>query len=1412
MPHFVCRYLWVDSTSVCSDCQTNTITPGHAAAPRKVLLHLLHLIDMISVSVLLLVMTAKLKNYLQLFVDILHLPVFRMNLLLLISLAVWSAAITSTTTLADNPLTFKSFALRSIVSHDATTYMRLRFTLDERYSYEQSRAIIHYKSEGRKEWTETFKENNTLIDYDAATWFYDDSMGLSLLQGYGTTSCIEIKWQSMVQMMGLDYLQYIKLYSHDHLVGPARLMYYVLDNNRHLRLEPEHRIKFIRNVPVVAYTLDLKPTDANDESVPAGGVDIKMYVYFDEYSQAQDRDNSVPMRITLQYRANTATHIDYSAVQVLDGSAEERNLLRQQHKGNANRNDQVLYDRFILDPLGGCTSFLLAARGHDLFFNQMEDDKKAHRFSFSALVDYTRRSAKYPSQSQDQQFELQVNYDGQLGMLRLDHTGETSNHLQNVRQVFNFHKNRVYNILHRDSSNNFMLRHLLDLSSTEGAEQNSQMPQSELSQCVIATIDRLNAGRKYRLDELLVGTNKDKKYLYLGKAHVRGINCLVFEATNTLPPFWLDQHVDFKTGTSYAATFSQRQPDFVSTGPPEEQQSQLKTLVYLNENKMNDKLVMIEIYRTDSSGVTIFEKWTLMVRDFVWRLSDQTSIDDERPAYEMFSLEQHCAQHPVGLNYRQDNQSQVELMVETKPLAEVHRLPDQLIGPLNERNLATLNALQKSLALSANMIFDLETKLIDRRTSSPPTRRLQMLISFRSASQAPVFVDPVYVGKGKRQLGQSWFFQVHSFQACYMLAAHRRVDVHFGFDSRFKYCFISTKAIIEPEEDKISTKKQSEVLGFTIDEHEGDLEIYRTEHFRLEGRWTSSDSWTKQESYEGDRVRLIDTWLVLEDANGSNNLEFEVKRVHVSRREPRVAAADDQTMLANSSNVDKLQGFGLVDGERVQAAPVHALHLNPFDASDYQDGQVTFEQCQAVCLADPKCESYSVCVKGAEIVCKLSKVSFKSAAFVGSIFEAAKTTKRGVEFQVTHGDTTVRLVKHLNCAIHNKRQMDFFKPEPHGVDSTLFSTKLQPVSGLEQCAQICAKRNLAALGAHINQVAGTMSVLGSEVIESSSIDPQLLTSIRHFDLNQALLQQVCFKFLYLDKFGLTKTLQSKLREYSDKYRKPEDVFVDNDEDQQGYCGIPMRLNKEQLPMDGIHQSLRFDQYDFRMDIFFEQQYGLSLRESPKTDKEAETYQMAKGGTSLDAKSINVLRSFLKRGDNSQVKQVGDKSTCALLCIMQALGPWPSCKSYDVLVDKNKEGTSTLYCLLNSITLSQAISQNRLDLINNQTALPGQHWHYEPRKGFALEASILEGDVQLWSRLHDQYLNSTGKTYLFIGTILTISLVSGYLIGTTIYEYIRPLSLLNYINDRRESRMSQVNVLADSQVHPLDSFEVEEITN
>jgi len=1211
----------------------------------------------------------------------------------------------------------KSFSIRSTVRSLLNSGSTWISQIHESYSLEQRRAKLSF--------TLTPTGANELDESRKPSWgdFYiERERNIVLLYDRDNLECREASIEEMTRLLGMSEADSDPA-TPDLIVGPARLIFFISKHRDKLKLVSTKNTS-VRNIPAFRYVLD--------DGIAENG--RKFEVYYSQVSQVTDPLSTIPIQIVISGSTSEMTVIDYARLEILELYTPRLDIHQQFVR------DDVALDRFTFETVSGCSK-ALASKKVDLFRRMRA---KTGKFSFQADSEFTLMDLKPIL------IKSFVAYDEDVESLRLDLSVDTET--SGVRrQMFNFGLNRMYHAMERVPTSNTHVDKIFDLS--KDASPSNLDGRTDTTQCIVSQILPNSGGLQrgvtnpFSIGEILAGA---KEFVYMGKAKVRGIDASVYETYDTTPPYWLDQPIVYKDSGGEIKVRSPAKGVDVDAAA----NKILVTLLYFAEKDEDHPLLLIQIYQVNPKYTVTHSKQAIFIHDFVWALPHEAPNGDRMA--DLFSLEDLCSS---GLG--ENKYAKVGMLLESDEPSP----SEDFLKVSDVRDLALIAGLQESFKWPANMIYDLETRIVKHGGQlNAPNGGQTMLATLRVAEHAYNLAQLIYVGQGRLNYFTSGEISTaiyRSFQACYMLAAHIRKNVHFGYNVKRRTCSIDLKPT---GDDKLP-------VGFVLDK-DGAMEIYRTNHGL--GR-IQTNGWFESTFKKKNTIRYLNSKLILHDSNLGASLSFTVKLFKVDDRDFKTSISSKEN---NEQQVatDKISGFGLPElgsgNKRVVPALLSAHNWTPLSSQmDDEVSSMTIDQCRAACLVDFTCRSFSLCMKNSELECVISKTSFSSLETIDELtrLKADKrgAGRRGAKVSISVDGEQVELEAQPSCQLYNKLFTDLY-----GAPSMYVfrNRRVHPVGGIEECAEKCTVQNMEVLRREIADAASKSSALFAPGANKDDLE----AFSKLYRLNRDASRQMCRSFNYLgkeevqDESEFVKIERLVLAEDRQKLETSRGYCIVNDYASEAETEALARENNtahNSAGSEGENQYLSFTKFSFKFEIFYEKQYGVSLGPSNLSDEEANAYRMVSRqvGT-ISESTYATVRSLFERGENFREQTYTDEQNCAFTCFMQVLGPWPACRSFDIII-QDRNGQSYYVCVMNTITLRQAISTQRLDLVEDSSKL--QVWHYEPRAGFASDESKLRSNIEIVESSLREQLGASNlyRIHAFGITFLAVfAIISGIFLG------------------------------------------------
>lgn len=1064
--------------------------------------------------------------------------------------------------------------------------------------------------------------------------------------------------------------------------------------------------------------------------------DAKFLVYYYENDDINDPQTN-PIRVI--YHDNRSSIIfDFSPIKLIQQEASSSAIQRQVESS------QVSLDEFSFPPMSGCSEL-----AKDFAFQLPSKPKSPVRFSFTAEV----RQKLIGKETTSSFYKTFVAYDETLSSLRVDFL-ESDSALSPARLMYDFNSNKVY-YLRADQSK----------ESKQKANNVIEVDKSSPGDCVIGKITgSYQVEVHVNLVELLAGSKE--AFIYLGRGLVRGMGALVFEVVDTEPPFWLEPA---SADVNHYAAHEKQQAD-ATVG-------QTHTILYYFGDQETDRpLLRMEIYGHDKGDREKVHSYQAVdVFHFGWQLDSIAPSNGDRSG-EMFSLRDLCADKQAAI-------SQVELVIDQET-SQLGSSTTNWLTSGTQRNQAVMCGLHEALKLSAANVFDLETRLV----SSSDHKKSSIHVAFRHTPHSMQFTDLVYVGRGHLKAdpeSQVERLEVLSFRDCFMAAAQKQGDVYLGYDRISRVCLVDLEG---------SSSLQTNPKNFALSA-ESHLEIYNTySGFRLQGQFLAA--WAQESSaLERYMLRGKSMKLGLYESNGERPT-FRINAVHVTENKVGHTTGVDPTIVQKESQqpLSEIQGYALsLDdfeyNQRIESIELDQRLINPYATASNQENnaspnelEMTPGTCHARCLNDVTCQSYSVCVANYKVECIVSKLSFKSADILRELNSAVRA-KTGSRITVRANNAQrddaknqqAKLIKRPACTLYNKQYLNLFDKSPNRSKLRLKMVQIKPAESREQCAVECARKNL-----ELNDKFSAMSK--EEMFEISN---KQLKEDDNLSWNKIIELNYCPGFMYM---SLTE-----VRNLPDESRRAFESQQSDKEDINGYC---MRT-LDYFDLSGQYQIIEPEMYFFRATNLYEETRGLALMGTELDVTEMMAVEKVRSNLNPTWEEVEVVKAMAGRGENFQDNTRNtDKSRCAVLCFLQTVNPWPACRSFDVIVERRKEG-SIVGCRFNSATLSHVLASRKYDLIENQTEQV-QMWHYEPRVGLVLDSLNLAGQIETSSSEQRAYNRKYGsRGHLSFMFVLLLALSTGFWAGIVVHR--RYLTDLTFASPPQRTISIEQLVMENNQV-------------
>lgn len=439
-----------------------------------------------------------------------------------------------------------------------------------------------------------------------------------------------------------------------------------------------------------------------------------------------------------------------------------------------------------MEPAIGCAQQL--SDPNDL--TGLDADLNLFRFSFAARPEWSGVSVE--------PYQLKVAHEPSLAIFRVDRADRS----REMHETTDFKLGRRYHVLRRrlqEAGRDGLFDRLLRIRRDADPSNGPIGPGDENISCFVPRISGVN---RPNLGQLLLGKGQ---FAYLGRAKVRGLRALIFEAHDSEWHHWIQPPVVFYKSASLAKIRNDRTYTRPTSGMPSATLDEpiLNTVIYLSDfshaavvesdsSKLNittSELLLIEVLILDRLSLEVLEKVTIPIYEFSWDLSAH-KIELSRTE-DFFAMDNECP------SSRNNHYGRIDLLLGSS-VAGIHNLTDSLDWLQNRaaRNLAVTRACQSHLGLPSTMIYDLESKFEIIRCLGTDTQ-VSIAASFRLLERSQTINQLAYLGRGRFKstvydtMERSFMRQaITTFYSCYLLAAHLKLRTVFSYEPLEGQCHI----------------------------------------------------------------------------------------------------------------------------------------------------------------------------------------------------------------------------------------------------------------------------------------------------------------------------------------------------------------------------------------------------------------------------------------------------------------------------------------------------------------------------------------------------------------------------------------------------------------------------------------------
>lgn len=1137
---------------------------------------------------------------------------------------------------------------------DATE--RYRYQLDVAYSGEQRRTLIKYKTLGttRDKWFDAAQLGGGL-PYEG-TIIVDDHKSWPLLiadDGQGERWCKETAKWIVERLCGLEYFSSNKEYTLDddnRIFGPANILFMLEPFKSEYKLVTTLLGLTVRNVPSVMFEHHLPGPD--------GG---QIYVYYAK-SQLAKGGKALPLRVAVNIHNGHQMEFDFWS----DPRENEANQSKAKESGAAYA-DELVFDEFFIERARGCGGV-----NSDDSFGELI--KKQGSFSFEAR---TRSLAT------GRDMLVQVAYHKKLNMMRVDR--QIGDKGWNLLIDFNL------GVTHRALTS-------ADSSRDIGAQVRTLLlGNTDANRCISIKTPK----NERDLERMLFGSSG--RWRYLGLARVRGLRARAYEAHDTNWPMWMDQPVSYTRNWIHDKNDLERihEPRGDSSKP-----TKLTVVAYLADDvQMGDaehklgQLIYMDIFIIDELGHNILRKKSVSLSNFDWKVNRNANW---LSMGSIFSMADKC---DVSEETNQHLSVSMSLTRRGSSSYDIEQLKDSLSAP-GQRDLALIQSLQEDLGLPSSMIYDLESKLL---LQQPSTDLALLGLNFRLAKSRQPLVRLRFFGTGalKREYRLKMTEVPASLRDCYYLAAHQKVNTFFGYSESKSFCLVDleneTSVIVH--KIQLPTPKAFDVFS------NGPLSIYLVHHAEPE---EEPDLVAKLKDASMDHSipnQQLMKRLFLPNHSDGTLFSFIIKYFQVTDAQ---VVTQSNTELASIRGGNKFYNIGLIPDSKL----TRAIELK--DEKDVNHWRaIDFGTCQTACLVDVSCRAFSFCSRGSQAECVLTSVELKDTNLevqIGDILKERVSNESSWEFslKVSSKGEEIRMRQHASCELHNKSHLGSFKKTERRLKINRDQLVIEPVTkGPDECAARCFEQTLKVIEkfADVNKLVSTNleGIMANSNIENGG-------SINDISgIQRRLSKELCMRFSYLNSVNLAPLSTKAMHQF-------QDLMSDTNENVTGFCITAKPTDQSKISAainTDADDFVSVEEFSFKFETIYEKQSGVRLLASKMTPDETEIYRLVSnlGQLPSEPSQLDTLRALLARGDNTQTTLTTgtrDETICAMACTLHTSGPWPSCRSFDLVVLPRGPNETTTFCRMNSISYADAMESKRSDLIESRNTHTKMQWHYEPK--------------------------------------------------------------------------------------------------
>jgi hypothetical protein len=704
--------------------------------------------------------------------------------------------------------------------------------------------------------------------------------------------------------------------------------------------------------------------------------------------------------------------------------------------------------------------------------------------------------------------------------------------------------------------------------------------------------------------------------------------------------------------------------------------------------------------------------------NFAWYLRDAPNGDKQE---NLFSLPASCYEsiEPTtgitALKLELGYKSSTSSMIGTQ-------LSNKLVSSVPVRTNALMRGLIQAVPiLSATRVLDIESVIHDsHKDGGAPFKiyaNVKLALGHRTdCLQLPILAVRVIVQQGQRPNSRA-----SSYEECFYEAARKsRHGQQLLFAFIDNACYIDSEPIYEinHQADGSNTYEftYSNVFRMTRSPSFGHLAM------RIESTSPAhSEQITSNEIETNVYDSLTDKMLILPVKDPTHpsllfeSLLFDIQSIKML-----------ELSSAGHTN-EHLEGLGLINGRALKSS---------------EEQVVNQASCQAACMIDLGCRSYSVCTRGLAAECRLSDINFNDANLLAQLKLNRKRAKDARQHQVSFnfqpldastqeqpisGDKQrhVELFVDKRCQIHTKQSLDMFTWLQNGVLTSLKKKTLIEVDSKEECAELCLRSNM-------EYFVQSENLFDGKTLNTNEIKKRYFKALKTW----------CSTFRYLNLKASSVRNQHGLNKYS----------------KDGLCMLPESKrdrSEANRARAGDEESDEAANVLFEMDVY-EFKYVNLYEARPNT------MILAYGQNSTDTNEPSNRKMFA---------HMGSLEKCARACFVQTTELDPYCKSFEFVrkpIPRSDESHNRsrvmTECSFNSMNIDDTIKAGLYDkiVVNKVDPTIVSLNHYELHGAYLNSTHFMEKFTET-----NQRPQETSGRY---GPVLTIAiiimaLISGIFIGS-----------------------------------------------